>query len=147
MDLGDKLPDIIEFVHKKHATFTVLQDGNKIWDAWTLEIPPMNVVVDKSGRVAYAAVGYDEGPLQRAVAGAVRSAGVTVRRGTRKAAAGSAAPVRAATVPAAAAGTQSANRPFPDVPPDHWAFQAVETLRKVGVVNGYPGSASTQTGR
>lgn len=28
--------------------------------------------------------------------------------------------------------------PFPDVPKDHWAYQAVETLRKAGVVHGYP---------
>lgn len=28
--------------------------------------------------------------------------------------------------------------PFPDVPKDHWAYQAVETLRKAGVIVGYP---------
>ena len=28
--------------------------------------------------------------------------------------------------------------PFRDVPPNHWAAQAVETLRKAGIVQGYP---------
>jgi hypothetical protein len=28
--------------------------------------------------------------------------------------------------------------PFPDVPENHWAFDAVEQLRKLGVVRGYP---------
>ncbi len=27
---------------------------------------------------------------------------------------------------------------FRDVPPDHWAAQAVETLRQKGIVEGYP---------
>ena len=29
-------------------------------------------------------------------------------------------------------------RPFPDVPKDHWAAAAVETLRQRGIVVGYP---------
>ena len=28
--------------------------------------------------------------------------------------------------------------PFPDVPKDHWAFQAVEALRVRGLLHGYP---------
>lgn len=28
--------------------------------------------------------------------------------------------------------------PFPDVPKNHWAYQSVETLRKAGVMRGYP---------
>ena len=27
---------------------------------------------------------------------------------------------------------------FPDVPADHWAAQSVETLRRAGIVKGYP---------
>lgn len=30
---------------------------------------------------------------------------------------------------------------FPDVPADHWAARAVETLRQRGIVTGYPASA------
>ncbi len=30
--------------------------------------------------------------------------------------------------------------PFPDVPKDHWAAAAVETLRQKGIVVGYPPS-------
>src|SRR5207248_8572546 len=33
---------------------------------------------------------------------------------------------------------QSPVAPFPDVPPDHWAFPAVESLRVKGIVRGYP---------
>src|SRR5690554_4299630 len=29
-------------------------------------------------------------------------------------------------------------RPFPDVPPDHWAAESVELLRAAGLVIGYP---------
>lgn len=29
---------------------------------------------------------------------------------------------------------------FRDVPPDHWAAQSVETLRRAGIVKGYPDS-------
>ena len=32
--------------------------------------------------------------------------------------------------------------PFRDVPPDHWAARAVETLRQAGIVRGYPGTVS-----
>jgi hypothetical protein len=28
--------------------------------------------------------------------------------------------------------------PFPDVPQGHWAFDAVEQLRKQGILRGYP---------
>lgn len=28
--------------------------------------------------------------------------------------------------------------PFPDVPKEHWAFDAVEQLRKQGILRGYP---------
>jgi len=28
--------------------------------------------------------------------------------------------------------------PFPDVPRDHWAFDAVEQLRGLGILRGYP---------
>ncbi len=27
---------------------------------------------------------------------------------------------------------------FPDVPADHWAARSVETLRRAGIVKGYP---------
>ena len=30
---------------------------------------------------------------------------------------------------------------FRDVPPDHWAARAVETLRREGIVKGYPDGA------
>lgn len=37
---------------------------------------------------------------------------------------------------------------FPDVPPNHWAFEAVEKLRKAGIMIGYPdgtfGGAATR---
>ena len=36
--------------------------------------------------------------------------------------------------------------PFSDVPRDHWAYQSVETLRKLGIVGGYSDGAY-QTGR
>jgi hypothetical protein len=29
--------------------------------------------------------------------------------------------------------------PFPDVPPTHWAYEAVEKLRQAGIMIGYPG--------
>ena len=28
--------------------------------------------------------------------------------------------------------------PFPDVPETHWAYDAVEQLRKLGILRGYP---------
>lgn len=34
--------------------------------------------------------------------------------------------------------SSASGRPFPDVPKDHWAYQAVETVRKAGIVIGYP---------
>lgn len=38
-------------------------------------------------------------------------------------------------------------RPFSDVPPNHWAFSAVESLRQSGIVVGYPkGDFRTDTG-
>jgi hypothetical protein len=35
-------------------------------------------------------------------------------------------------------GEAAVAEPFPDVPRDHWAFGAVERLRKAGIVVGYP---------
>lgn len=32
--------------------------------------------------------------------------------------------------------------PFPDVPASHWAADAVESLRKAGIVRGYPPAAA-----
>lgn len=43
--------------------------------------------------------------------------------------------------PGAGAQTDSApvrSTPFPDVPRDHWAFDAVESLRQKGILRGYP---------
>ena len=34
--------------------------------------------------------------------------------------------------------TGAASGPFADVPADHWAYQAVDTLQKAGIVIGYP---------
>lgn len=34
--------------------------------------------------------------------------------------------------------------PFPDVPRDHWAFDAVEQLRELGIVRGYPPAQTFQ---
>lgn len=28
--------------------------------------------------------------------------------------------------------------PFPDVPKTHWAYEAVELMRKLGILRGYP---------
>ena len=36
--------------------------------------------------------------------------------------------------------TQGTPGGFRDVPPDHWAAKAVETLRREGIVKGYPAS-------
>lgn len=33
---------------------------------------------------------------------------------------------------------QKTFRPFPDVPKDHWAYQAVEAVRRAGIMVGYP---------
>ena len=41
---------------------------------------------------------------------------------------------------------QQATGGFPDVPPGHWAAQAVETLRRAGIVQGYP-SGTYRTGQ
>lgn len=38
----------------------------------------------------------------------------------------------------AATPSQALTGPFRDVPPDHWAAQAMETLRRQGIVQGYP---------
>lgn len=32
-------------------------------------------------------------------------------------------------------------RPFPDVPPGHWAARAVEQLHQLGIAQGYPAVA------
>ncbi len=37
--------------------------------------------------------------------------------------------------------TQGTPGGFRDVPPDHWAAKAVETLRREGIVKGYPDGA------
>jgi FtsZ-binding cell division protein ZapB len=37
-----------------------------------------------------------------------------------------------------AQGNGAASGPFADVPADHWAYQAVDTLQKAGIVIGYP---------
>lgn len=34
--------------------------------------------------------------------------------------------------------TVTRDTPFPDVPKDHWAYQAVETLRTTRIMRGYP---------
>ena len=44
------------------------------------------------------------------------------------------------TVPRSPAGS----RPFSDVPKDHWAAAAVETLRQRGIVTGYPAASKKQ---
>lgn len=40
--------------------------------------------------------------------------------------------------PARAADAPPRTAPFPDVPPGHWAYTAVETLRVRGILRGYP---------
>jgi hypothetical protein len=40
--------------------------------------------------------------------------------------------------PATAPQPPAADRPFADVPRDHWAYEAVEELRKRGILRGYP---------
>jgi hypothetical protein len=44
----------------------------------------------------------------------------------------------AAPSPAAPPAAGAADRPFSDVPRDHWAYEAVEELRKLGILRGYP---------
>jgi len=48
-----------------------------------------------------------------------------------------------ASAPGAPARPPAAIRsePFRDVPKDHWAFDAVEQLRKQGILRGYPPEA------
>jgi len=60
-------------------------------------------------------------------------AGATLMVGT---AMGMALPASAQT--AATATTGAASGPFADVPADHWAYAAVNTLQKAGIVIGYP---------
>lgn len=43
-------------------------------------------------------------------------------------------------------GARGPDHPFPDVPKDHWAFAAVEAVRKAGIIVGYPAGTAT-TGR
>lgn len=44
-------------------------------------------------------------------------------------------------------GVQGApGQPFPDVPVDHWAFDAVEKLRRSGIIVGYPSGTFDQPG-
>ena len=50
----------------------------------------------------------------------------------------------------AAAGAADApvrTTPFPDVPRDHWAFDAVESLRQKGILRGYPMRRTKLEGR
>ncbi len=55
-------------------------------------------------------------------------------------------PVKAA--PATTAPHAVPGGPFRDVPPNHWAAQAVETLRQKGIVRGYPATTDrTPTAR
>ena len=35
--------------------------------------------------------------------------------------------------------------PFPDVPPDHWAYNAVNELHQLGIVVGYPDNTYAET--
>jgi hypothetical protein len=44
----------------------------------------------------------------------------------------------ASAAPAPAAPPAVSDQPFADVPRDHWAFEAVEELRKRGILRGYP---------
>jgi len=60
------------------------------------------------------------------------AAGATLLLG---AAVGTALPANAQ---AAAGTTSAASGPFQDVPADHWAYSAVNTLQKAGIVIGYP---------
>lgn len=53
-------------------------------------------------------------------------------------AAGRAASAQGSTSPSATVRSE----PFPDVPKDHWAFDAVEQLRKLGILRGYPATAA-----
>lgn len=53
-------------------------------------------------------------------------------------AAGQSVPQYKSTLAALAPGHPLVGRPFPDVPKDHWAASAVETLRRRGIVKGYP---------
>jgi hypothetical protein len=39
----------------------------------------------------------------------------------------------------------ASDRPFADVPRDHWAYEAVEELRKRGILRGYPPVQEPQT--
>lgn len=41
-------------------------------------------------------------------------------------------------VPVTSTLNNPSSAPFRDVPRDHWAFASVETLRKAGIVVGYP---------
>jgi hypothetical protein len=36
------------------------------------------------------------------------------------------------------AASPEVGRPFADVPRDHWAYDAVEELRRLGILRGYP---------
>jgi hypothetical protein len=56
----------------------------------------------------------------------------------------------ASALPLAARAQQSAapdpapvrSTPFPDVPRNHWAYDAVEQLRQLGILRGYPPAAT-----
>ena len=57
-------------------------------------------------------------------------------------------PLPKIAVPCPAAGSRpfsaAGSWPFSDVPKDHWAAAAVETLRQRGIVTGYPAAPKKQ---
>lgn len=77
-----------------------------------------------------------------------RLMGVDIKDAMQKGEAVTAAKTRLAALAAnvqaqPAAPTVGRDTPFPDVPKNHWAYQSVETLRKAGVMRGYPSGTAT----
>jgi hypothetical protein len=76
------------------------------------------------------------------VLGAGMGASAAPKHGTHRKHAAKRTPV--ASVPVAVDRPERASQGTPggfrDVPPDHWAAQSVETLRRAGIVKGYPAS-------
>ncbi len=66
----------------------------------------------------------------------VLGAGLAASAAPKTTAYAKAAPKKAA--PATAKAIRPIPGGFPDVPADHWAAQSVETLRRAGIVKGYP---------
>lgn len=52
----------------------------------------------------------------------------------------------ALSAPAAAKAPAAANRPFTDIPRNHWAFEAVEAMRQRGILRGYPPAVPGEAG-